>query len=149
MDAKNAVASREIFDRWTADRMEKYIPDPEQRARIVERQYPRFTAQVVDELRYRGFDATEEVAERFAEAVGVEAFGGALAWHKSDVDHLAEFCESSNKLMVGTRHRIQDGISWEQDHANAGDMARRSRERYVAESEIGNIPPVEEAAGNE
>lgn len=148
MDAKNAVADREIFDAWTLARLEKCIDDPDQLARVVERQYPRTIAQAVDELRWRGFDASEALAERFAERVGVEIFGGALAWYKSDVDHLAEFCESSNRLTVGTRHRIMRNITWEQDHADAGDMARRSREQYAKVSEIGNIPPVEEAPTN-
>jgi hypothetical protein len=118
MDAGNAVASREVFDKWTQVRLEKCIDNPEQRVRIVERQYPRTTGQAVAELRYRGFDATEENAACFASKLGVEKFGDALAWYRSDIDALAECLEGRNKLMIGTRHRIMRNISWEQDYAD-------------------------------
>lgn len=118
MDASNATASREIFDAWTQARLERCIADPQKRSRIAERQYPRSTGQAVAELRTRGFAAEEPLAERFAERIGVELFGGELAWYKSDIDHLAEFCEGTNKLMIGTRHRLMRGISWSQDHAD-------------------------------
>ena len=118
MDASNAVATREVFDAWTQARLERCIGDLQQRARIAERQYPRSTAQAVDELRFRGFAADVELAERHAERAGVETFGGELAWFRSDIDALGEFCEGANKLMIGTRHRLMRGISWSQDHAD-------------------------------
>jgi len=118
MDVSNAVAIREVFDAWTQARLKRCIDDPQQLARIAERQYPRGTAQAVAELRTRGFAAEEPLAERFAERAGVETFGGELAWYKSDIDALAEFCEGANKLMIGTRHRLMRGISWSQDYAD-------------------------------
>lgn len=116
MDASNATADRQTFDAWTKARLERCIDDPAQLARIAERQYPRSTGQAVAELRTRGFAAEEPFAERFAERIGVESFGNELAWYPSDIDHLAEAC--GNRLMVGTLHRIERGISWSQDHAD-------------------------------
>ena len=111
------TASREVFDKWTADRLARLVDDPEQLERIIERQYPRTTGAAVNELRWRGFDATEERAEHFAKELGVETFGGALAWFKDDIDELADILRGRNMLMIGTRHRMMRGISWEADHA--------------------------------
>jgi hypothetical protein len=116
METSNATADRKTFDAWTKARLEKCIDDPQKRERAIERQYPRTTAQAVAELRTRGWNAHELHAERFAELIGVETFGNSLAWYPSDIDQLAEALE--NRPMIGTRHRIARGISWEQDHAD-------------------------------
>jgi len=112
MNAKDAVASREVFDAWTAARLAKCIDDPEQRAKIAERQYPRSTAQAVDELHYRGFDADEQRAERFAKQNKVETFGDCFAWYRSDIDALAEACH----LNTDAQHRVLHGITWGESH---------------------------------
>jgi len=113
-----AVATRETFDRWIAARLGRLIDDADQRARILERQYPRCTYEVVGELRTRGFDATEELALRFAEHCRVATIGGELVWHKSEIDALADFLQGARKFTVGTLHRMADGISWKQDYAD-------------------------------
>ncbi len=116
MNLLKHTADRETFDRWTVDRLNRLVENLEQRARLIEKLYPRTTREAVSELRFRGFEVTESVAERMAELIGVGTIADTLVWRKSDVDHLAEFLE--NKLTIGSMHRVEDNISWEQDHAD-------------------------------
>jgi hypothetical protein len=110
------TASREVFDRWTAKQMSQLSDNPALLARLVEKQYPKTTAQAVAELHFRGFDVSEPMAEQLAPQIGVNFFGSELAWHKSEIDELAQWMVSFNSLTHAARRREWLRGDWEADH---------------------------------
>ena len=87
---------------------------PEARKHLA-REYPKSTAEVVQELNYRGFDASEWKTEMFCrhnKSLAPRVVGGSRAWDKVHIDDFAEWLRSHGDFTVAALYRQEVGISW-------------------------------------
>jgi|GEM_PF-5988617 len=92
--------------------------NPEEARRLVEMSYPKSTSAAIDELRFRGLDATEWRVLDYCETnpgLAPPIVGGSRVWGKQHIDELAEVLESHGKLLPSAIYRKELGISWAQE----------------------------------
>jgi hypothetical protein len=86
----------------------------------LEREYPKSSAEVAEELNFRGFAATEWKTEMFCQqnrGLAPRVVGGSRAWGKQHIDDFAEVLESHGDLMPSAIYRAELGISWSEERA--------------------------------
>ena len=96
----------------------------------LEREYPKSTDQVTQELRVRGLDCTEWRVHRHCALrpnLAPPIVGGSRAWGKQQIDDFAEVLESQGSLMPSAIYRAELGITWSQEQT--------IRRRIAAEKE--------------
>jgi hypothetical protein len=99
--------------------------------RMVDREYPKSTDWAIDELQFRGLDATPWVIEGYCRRAeyAPPVVGGSRVWTKATIDRLAEAMERDDRLTVGATYRKEFGLSWREEQ----DMLFRERARREAE----------------
>jgi hypothetical protein len=93
------------------------MSDDEARKHL-EREYPKGTRAVIDELRFRGLDATEwRVTSHcaFQRELAPPIVGGSRAWGRQHVEDFAEALEARGDLMPSAIYRSELGISWTEE----------------------------------
>jgi hypothetical protein len=87
----------------------------EEARKHLERQYPKPTNMVIDELRFRGLDATEwRVTSHCVSRpdLAPPIVGGSRVWGRQHVEDFAEALEAHGDLMPSAIYRSELGISW-------------------------------------
>lgn len=100
----------------------------------LEREYPKSTDAVIDELRFRGLDATEwRVTShcRLWPDLAPPIVGGSRAWGRQHIEDFAEDLEAGGVLMPSAIYRSELGISWAEEQA--------IRARLQAEREVNHV----------
>lgn len=88
--------------------------------RQLEREYPKATDAVIDELRFRGLAASEWRVTthcRLRPDLAPPIVGGSRAWGRQHTDDFAEELGFQGRLMPSAVYRAELGISWTEEQA--------------------------------
>lgn len=109
-----SVMTRDEYDRYCEERLAIAGHLPTDIERLMERKYPKNTEGAVEELRFRGVDATHRRVESWAarDDVNLRIIGKMRAWYRSDIDAFAEALERRDKLLPPALYRKERGMSW-------------------------------------
>ncbi len=100
----------------------------------LEREYPKASNEVVAELNFRGFAATEWKTEMFCQnnrRLAPRVVGGSRAWGKVHIDDFAAWLEARADFTVAALYRRELGISWAEERAIIRRMEAEKEARHV------------------
>ena len=102
--------------------------------KYLEREYPKASDEVVVELNFRGFAATEWKTEMFCRhnrQLAPRVVGGSRAWGKVHIDDFAAWLESHNDFTVAALYRQELGITWAEERAIIRRMEAEKEASHV------------------
>ena len=100
----------------------------------LEREYPKASNEVVAELNFRGFAATEWKTEMFCQnnrRLAPRVVGGSRAWGKVHIDDFAAWLEARADFPVAALYRQELGISWAEERAIIRRMEAEKEANHV------------------
>ncbi len=100
----------------------------------LEREYPKASNEVVAELNFRGFAATDWKTEMFCQhnrQLAPRVVGGSRAWGKVHIDDFAAWLEARFDFTVAALYRQELGISWAEERAIIRRMEAEKEASHV------------------
>ena len=125
-------------DQYDAERMRLImggtgLEETEARKHL-EREYPKASNEVVAELNFRGFAATEWKTEMFCQhnrQLAPRVVGGSRAWGKVHIDDFAAWLEARADFTVAAMYRQELGITWAEERAIIRRMEAEKEASHV------------------
>ena len=124
-----SVIGRDQYERVRARQLADQARTMEDFKLVFRWHYPKTTEAAIDELRFRGLDATRRRGEYYVARPGVRlrVASKIRLWYREDIDAFAAYLAEQGALTPSAMWRKEHGLTYDQEQQALARVARKEK----------------------